>query len=73
MDFIQRQHKHAYNPQTKECVRNIEPLTYMEQHHLKPLANSSLNEIMRQRTFTNGLLELPEATELFVPKEHKSK
>ena len=33
-----------YNPYTKKCLRNIEPLDFMLEHNLTPRKDSSLNE-----------------------------
>lgn len=35
-----------YNPETKECSRNIEPLDFMLENKLTPLKDSSLNDEM---------------------------
>jgi len=62
-----------YDPETKECVRNIEPLTYMEQHHLRALNNSSLNSIINKKIDNSALLSLNEISETIVPKASKNR
>lgn len=46
-----------YNPYTKKCLRNIEPLEFILEHNLTPRKDSSLNEELERDKELSSMLE----------------
>lgn len=47
-----------FNPYTKKCIRNIEPLEFMLEHNLTPRKDSSLNEELEIDKELSDMLEV---------------